>query len=217
MGAGVQPSVATLHHFDGQAALLQVSLVYRGDFQLAARTGLDGFGDVHHLVVVKIQAGDRKVAFRLFGLFFDAGGCARLVKRHHAITLWVVHMVGKYGGTAGLLVCIGQQGVQVVAVKDVVTQHQRTGAVANELLTDDEGLRQAVRAGLNGIAQVHAPLAAIAQQLLETRCVLRGADDEYVANTSQHQRAERVVNHGLVIHRQQLFANGQGGGVKAGA
>jgi hypothetical protein len=106
--------------------------------------------------------------------------------------------------------------VQVVAVENVVAQHQRTGAVANELLANDEGLRQAIGAGLHGVAEVHAPLAAVAQQLLKAWRVLRGADDEHVAYTRQHEGAERVVNHGLVIHRQQLLADGQCGGVQAG-
>src|SRR6184192_2499395 len=41
--------------------------------------------------------------------------------------------------------------------------------------------------------------------------VLRRADDEDVADTRQHQRAERVIDHRLVVHRQQLLADRQGG------
>ena len=46
---------------------------------------------------------------------------------------------------------------------------------------------------------------------------MRGADDKHVADAGQHQGAERVVNHGLVVHRQQLLADGQGGRVQPAA
>ena len=42
-------------------------------------TGLDGFGDVHHLVIVEVQARDSEVALGLSGFFFDAGGLACFV------------------------------------------------------------------------------------------------------------------------------------------
>ena len=37
---------------------------------------------------------------------------------------------------------------------------------ADELLADQEGLRQPIRAGLDGVLQLEPPLVAIAQQLL---------------------------------------------------
>ena len=40
---------------------------------------------------------------------------------------------------------------------------------ADEFLADDEGLRQAVGAGLHGICEIEAPLLAVAEQLLEPR------------------------------------------------
>ena len=104
-----------------------------------------------------------------------------------------------------------------MTIKNVVTQHERAGRVADKLLADDESLCQAVRAGLHGILQVHAPLAAITQQLLKPWCVLWRADDEYIAHSRQHQGAERVIDHRFVVHRQQLFAQRQGGRVQTGA
>ena len=107
--------------------------------------------------------------------------------------------------------------MEIVAVKNVVTQHQGAGAVTHKILTNDEGLGQAVWARLHGILQVHTPLAAIAQQLLKAGGVLWCADDEDVTDTRQHQGAQGVVNHGFVVHRQQLLAHRQGGGVQSGA
>jgi len=104
-----------------------------------------------------------------------------------------------------------------MAVENIVAQHQGRQIVPNEGFADDKGLRQAVGAGLHGVVQVEAPPFAGAEQLLEARGVLRGGDDQDVADSSQHQGAQRVVDHRLVEHRQQLLANGQRCGVQAGA
>ena len=89
--------------------------------------------------------------------------------------------------------------------------------VADEVGADDEGLGQAVRAGLDGVLQVDAPLAAVAEQLLEARGVLRGGDDQDVPDAGQQERGQRVIDHRLVVDRQQLLGDRQGGGVQPGA
>jgi len=53
--------------------------------------------------------------------------------------------------------------------------------------------------------------------LLEARRVLRRADDEHLADTRDHQRAQWVIHHRLVVDRQQLLADGKGSRVQAGA
>ena len=119
-------------------------------------------------------------------------------------------MIGKDGG-ARRFGCGGfQLFLQVVAVEDVVAQHQRAVVAADKLFAEDEGLRQAVRAWLHFVLQVQAPLAAVAQQLLKARRILRGADGQDVADTGQHKGAQRVVDHRLVVDWQQLFAHRHG-------
>ena len=217
MRARVQPGVAAPHDLHLQLALLQVGLVDAGDLQLAARAGLHGLGDVHHLLVVKVQAGDGEVALGLGRLFLNRLGLASRVKGHHAVALGVGHVVGKHGGAAGLRVGVVQQLLQVVAVEDVVAQHQRAGRAVQELLANQKGLGQPIGAGLHGVLQVDAPLAAVAQQLREARRVLRRADDQDVPDAGQHEAGQRVINHGLVVDGQQLLAHGQRGRVQAGA
>ena len=94
---------------------------------------------------------------------------------------------------------------QAVAVEDVVAQHERAGLAADELLADGEGLRQAVRRGLLGVGEVHAEARAVAQQALEVGQVGRRGDDQDVLDARQHERGQRVVDHGLVVDRQQLL------------
>ena len=61
------------------------------------------------------------------------------------------------------------------------------------------------------------PAEVLAKQVLERRLVMRGGDDENVRNSRQHQRAERIVNHRLIVHRHELLADRMGQGVQAGA
>ena len=104
-----------------------------------------------------------------------------------------------------------------MAIEDVVAQHHRTGRAGQKLAANQKGLGQALRPGLHRIRQAHAPLRSIAQELLKARRVLGRADHEHFANTCEHQRRQRVVHHGLVIHRQQLLGDGQRGRMQAGA
>ena len=217
MGAGIQPGVAAAHDLHAELAALQIGAVDVGDLQLAARRRLQVPGDVHHLLVVEIQAGDRVVRLRLQWLLFQADGLAALVELDHAVALRVQHVVGEDAGAGLALRSAAEQLVEVVAVIEVVAQDQRAEVVADERLADQEGLGQAVRRRLHGILQVQAPVRTVAQQLLEAWGVLWGRDDQYLADARQHQGTERVVDHRLVVHRQQLLGDGQRCRVQAGA
>ena len=177
MRASIEPRIAALHDLYVELVALQIRVVHCGDFQFSTGAGFDGFGNVNHLVVVEIQASDGVVAFGLGRFFFDAAGFALGIKRYHAIALRVLHMVGENGGTGWAVVCVGQELGKIVAMKDVVAQHQCAGGAAKKLFANDESLGQAVGAGLHGVLQMHAPLAAVAQELGKAWGVLRGADD----------------------------------------
>jgi hypothetical protein len=78
---------------------------------------------------------------------------------------------------------------EFVAMKNVVAKDQGARVIADEIGAKDEGLGQAIRAGLYSVLQVDAPLAAIAEQLGEARRVLRCRDDQDVPDAGQHKRA----------------------------
>ncbi|MNP32289.1 hypothetical protein D3C76_1254600 [compost metagenome] len=139
------------------------------------------------------------------------------VELDHAIAFGVGHMVGKHARAFATRHGAVEQLVEIVAVVDVVTQHQRRQVVADEALTDDERLGQAIRRWLYRVGDVDTPLVAIAQQLLEARRVQGGGDDQDIADTRQHQRGQRIVDHRFVVHRQQLLGNRQCRRVQAGA
>ena len=206
-GAGVEPRVAAAQGDDRQRPLLQVHLVERGDLQLAARGRLNLVrlgGDVAR---VEVQAGDGVGALGLGGLLLDGDGTALAVELDDAEALGVVHVVAEDRGPARLGVLDGARQVarQAVAVEDVVAEHQCARLAGDELLADGEGLGQAVGAGLLGVGQVHAVARAVPEQALEVGQVGRRGDDQDVADARQHEGGQRVVDHGLVVDRQQLL------------
>ena len=206
-GAGVQPRVAAAQGDDGQRPLLQVHLVERGDLQLAAGRGLYLVRLGGHVARVEVQAGDGVGALGLGGLLLDGDGPPQRVELHDAEALGVVHVVAEDRGAARLGVLDGARQVarKAVAVEDVVAQHQGARLSADELLADGEGLRQAVRRGLLCVGQVHAVARAVPEQALEVGQVGRRGDDQDVPDARQHEGGQRIVDHGLVVDRQQLL------------
>lgn len=206
-GAGVQPRVAAAEGDHGQRPFLQVHLVERGDLQLASGRRLNLMRLGGHVARVEVESGDSVGALGLRGLLLDGDGPALAVELHDAEALGVVDVVAEDRGAAGLCVLHGARQVagQAVAVEDVVAEHQGARLAGDELLADGEGLRQAVRRGLLGVGQVHAVARAVPEQALEVGEVRRRGDDQDVPDARQHEGAKRVVDHGLVVDRQQLL------------
>ena len=206
-GAGVQPRVAAAEGHHGERPLLQIHLVERGDLQLAAGRGLHPMGLGGDVARVEVQAGDGVGALGAFGLLLDGDGPPLRVELHDAEALGVVHVVAEDRGAARLGVLDGARQVarKAVAVEDVVAEHQRARLAGDELLADGEGLRQAVRRGLLGVGEVHAVARAVPEQALEVGEVGRRGDDQDVPDARQHEGGQRVVDHGLVVDRQQLL------------
>lgn len=206
-GAGVQPRVAAAEGDHGQRPLLQVHPVEVGDLQLPAGRGLNPMSLGGHVARVEVQAGDGVGALGALGLLLDGDGPPLAVELHDAEALGVVHVVAEDRGAARLRVLDGARQVagQAVAVEDVVAQHQGARLSADEVLADGEGLRQAVRRGLLRVGEVHAVARAVPEQALEVGQVGRGGDDQDVPDARQHEGGQRVVDHGLVVDRQQLL------------
>ena len=206
-GSGVQPRVPAAEGDDGQRPLLQVHLVERGDLQLTAGRRLHPMRLGGHVARVEVQAGDGVGALGALGLLLDGDGPPLRIELHDAEALGVVHVVAEDRGAARLRVLHGARQVarKAVAVEDVVAEHQGARLAGDELLADGEGLGQAVGARLLGVGEVHAVARAVPEQALEVGEVRRRGDDQDVADARQHEGAERVVDHGLVVDRQQLL------------
>ena len=206
-GAGVQPRVAAAEGDHGQRPLLQVHLVERGDLQLAAGRGPHLMRLGGHVARVEVQAGDGVGALGALGLLLDGDGPPLRIELHDAEALGVVHVVAEDRGAARLRVLDGllQVAAEAVAVEDVVAEHQGARLAGDELLADGEGLGQAVRAWLLAVGEVDAVARAVPEQALEVGEVRRRGDDQDVPDARQHEGGQRVVDHGLVVDRQQLL------------
>ena len=218
-GAGIEPRVPAAEGDDGQRPLLQVHLVERRDLKLAAGGGPHLVGLGGHVARVEVQSGDGVGALGLGGLLFDGDGPALAIELHDAEALGVIDVVAEDRGAARLGVLHGARQVarQAVAVEDVVAEHQRARLAGDELLADGEGLRQTVRRGLLCVGQVHAVARAVPEQALEVGEVGRRGDDQDVPDARQHEGGQRVVDHGLVVDRQQLLGGHERERVQAGA
>ena len=206
-GAGVQPRVAAAQGHHGQRPLLQVHLVERGDLQLAAGGRLNLVGLGGDVARVEVEPRDGVGALGLGGLLLDGDGPPLAVELHDAEALGVVHVVAEDRGAARLGVLGGARQVarQAVAVEDVVAEHERARLAGDEVLADGECLRQAVRRGLLCVGEVHAVARTVPEQALEVGEVGRRGDDQDVPDARQHEGGQRVIDHGLVVDRQQLL------------
>jgi len=92
-------------------------------------------------------------------------------------------------------------------MEEVVAQHQGRRGAVQKVAADHKRLGQPVWTGLHSVFNAHAPAGSIAQQLLKGRLIVGRGNNQNLANAAQHQCAKRVINHRLVIHRQQLFAD----------
>jgi len=68
-----------------------------------------------------------------------------------------MHVVREYRAASLALACPGDQLLKTVAVKDVVANDQRRWITTEKVGTNDECLRQAVRAVLHRIADIESP------------------------------------------------------------
>ncbi|MNT90622.1 hypothetical protein D3C72_2315570 [compost metagenome] len=95
-------------------------------------------------------------------------------------------MVGKHAGALLTLHCAAQELRKIVAIEDVVAQHQCAQVVADERLSDQERLRQAIGRRLHRILEVQPPALSGAQQLLKPGNILWRGNNQDFPDASQH-------------------------------
>ena len=205
MGAGVEPGIATAEPFDMKLAAFEVPLVEVGNLELATCRWLHFTYDIHHALVVKIQAGDSVVRLWRFRLFNDPQRTVGGVELNHPVTLGVVDPARKHGSAAGLPRRVAQQRAQIVAIEDVVAKDQRRRVAGEKLLADQECLRNSARMILNRVRQGAPPLLSVAEQTAELLDLFRCRDNQQLADAGQHQRGQRIIDQRLVVDRQQLL------------
>ena len=217
VGAGVKPGVAAAHGLDVELVAREVGLVDVGDLELTAGRRLYCLRDIDDVLVVEIEASHGEIRLWLGWLFLEAHGLALLVKLDDAVALGIADVVGKDRRAVRLRSRALHHHSKVGAVEDVVAQDERTALAREELLANQERLREPLRLGLHGVRDGDAPLRAIAEQALEIRIVRRRRDHKDVPDAREHQRRQWIVDHRLVIDGQQLLGCDHCQRVKSGA
>ena len=205
MGAGVQPGIAARQLLDEQVPGFHVHAIEVRDLELAARRGAHLLGELDHAIVIKIEAGDSLARLRLNRLLLKAHGSAGVVELHHPVGLRLVDLVGEDRRPVLAVGGVLQQPAHPGAEEDIVAQHQGGALVADEVLADQERLRQPFGLRLNRILDPEPEVRTILKQPAVVVDVLRRRDDQDVPDAGQHEHRQRVVDHRLVIDRQQLL------------
>ena len=160
--------------------------------------------------VEEVEPGHRHVGARLLRLLHQAEHLAGGVQLDDAVAAGVGDRIAEHHG-AGLLRRRGPElPAEAGAVEDVVAQHEAARLAAHERLAQPVGVGEALGPGLRGVLEREAEPRAVAQQPLERRLVVRRGDDQDLPDPGQHQHRQRVVDHRLVVDRQQLLGDRRG-------
>jgi hypothetical protein len=217
VGAGVEPRVPPAEELHPERPVLQVQAVQVRDLELPSGRRREPLREVDHPVVVEVQAGDRPARLRARGLLLEAQGPTVRAELDDAVLLRPLDR----GATVfayrvepgGALERLGEP----VPVEEVVPEDEAARLAAYELLAHQERLREAARVRLHRVPQGQPPPRAVAEQIPERLLIARRRDDQHVPYPGQHQGGERVVDHRLVVDRQELLARRQRDRVEARA
>jgi hypothetical protein len=210
MRPGIQPGMTSAQALDRQVPSFQVGGIHRSDLQFAPGRRLHLMGDLHHVVIIKIEAGDGIIGFRPGGFFLNGKRVAILIKFHDTKTLRVADVVAKDrraalpGGRAP------EQPPKIGPVKDVIPQNQRHGGRADKLPADDERLGQAIGRGLDRIRDTDSELASVSEESLKSGLIFGRGNDQDIPYPRQHQDGHGIVDHRLIVDRQKLLGNPEG-------
>ena len=115
--------------------------------------------------------------------------------------------IGKHSRSRRLGTCLRHTLSEVMAVENVVAEHQCATGGTDEFSAHQESLRDSFRTGLSSISEIESQSCAIAEQQLESGQIFWSRDDQDVPDSGQHERGKRVVDHRLVVDWQQALAN----------
>ena len=140
---------------------------------------------------------------------FQADGLTLRVKLDYAVSLGIVNGVRKNQGAAPQSGGGLKQFGQPMPEKDVIAQDQAGWFPRDKVGADTKRIRQTSRLVLLGISESQPPAIPVPQQMPEQGQILGRADDQDLTYARQHQDRKRIIDHGFVVDRQELFADRQ--------
>src|SRR5262245_60796593 len=139
-------------------------------------------------MIIKVEPRDGPSRSWWFRLLFDRNGTTRRLEFHHAIAFRIADKIGKDSGAARTRAGLRQNIGQSVSEKDVIAEYQGGSRVTHVLGSNDVGLSETLGLGLGCIGDIKPPLRATAEQLLKVAEILRGRDNQDLADSGEHER-----------------------------
>src|ERR1700733_14079367 len=171
MRARVQPGRAAAHHADIQLLAFEIRAINVGDFEFAALRRLEACGNFDDLPIVEIKPGDSVARFWLLGFFFNAESFASWIELDDAVALGVVDRIGENSRPPALPRRRAQFLDQVVTVKNIIAEHERTTAGADKFLADQKRLGNSLGLLLESVLEINTEARAVAKQVLKARYI----------------------------------------------
>src|SRR5699024_10442407 len=110
------------------------------NFQLPAVGWFYILSHFHYAVIIKVQTGNRNIAFRMLRFLFNAGSFAVFINFDHPKALGITHAVAEDGGSAQVLDGFFQLRTKTLPVKYIITQNESYIIITDKLLTYRKGL-----------------------------------------------------------------------------
>ena len=140
MGSRIEPGKAAPQALDMEVAALQVMAIDVTDLEFAAIARPHVGCNLNDVAVVEIESRNRPIGSWTRRFLFDGGRASVLVEIYHAVALGVGHTIAEYRGASPAGDGRAQSFRESVAEEYVVSEGQRTGVAADEVLADQEGL-----------------------------------------------------------------------------
>ncbi len=172
---------------------------------------------VDHLIIVKIEAGNGEVGFGILRFFFDPDHFARLIKFRNAIGGRIGDMIAEDRRACLPRSRAFEKVTETAGIKNIIAENQSRMIITDMFCPNNKGLRQTIWRRLHRIGKIKPPLRTVFQDTLENCLLLRRRNDQNIPDISQHQRRQRIIDHGLIIYRHQLFADPKGQRMKSAA
>src|SRR5262249_11067379 len=169
MASGVEPGIAAPELDDMKFLAFEVAPIDVCDLKFAAGRGAQAGGDVEHIVVVEVEAGDRPVRQELRRLLDDVDGLFGAIELQHAVLTRLADEVSEDGCTVLARGGIGEFRAEALAREHIVPQAQRNPITGHEIAPKDEGMGKPDRLLLNDVIELDPPGRPVAEQTLIKR------------------------------------------------
>ena len=103
---------------------------------------------------------------------------------------------------------------EAVAEENIVPKDQAGVASPDEISGKEERLSDTFRLRLCDVLKGASPLAAVPEKFAELPAVVWRGDDGNLTDARQKENRQRIIDHRLIVDRQQLLADAEREGVK---